>query len=59
MKSKLIISSALLVAICCLVGCDSKLGGDIDTKNETANTPNELTKQSMNQYIDPAQSVYK
>lgn len=58
MKKLVIMSSVLIVVLCCLIGCDSKLGGDIE-QNQGASVPNEIVKQDMQKYIDPSKSVYK
>ncbi len=59
MKRVLILSSVLTIALCSLIGCDSKVGGDVDSSDQKSNVPNEIVKRDMNNYIDPAQEVYK
>lgn len=58
MKRVVILSSTVLTVLCCLAGCDSRLGGDVED-NQRATTQNEIVKQDMESYIDPSRSVYK
>ncbi len=58
MKKLVIMSSVLIAVLCCLIGCDSKLGGDIE-QHQGASVPNEIVKHDMQNYINPSESVYK
>ena len=58
MKRLVILSSVLTAVFCTLIGCESKLGGDIED-NQRASVQNEIVKQDMNNYINPSESVYK
>ena len=51
-------SSILTAVLCSLIGCESRLGGDIED-NQRASVQNEIVKHDMNNYINPAESVYQ
>lgn len=58
MKRLVLMGSILTAVFCCLIGCDSKMGGDVED-NQRATTQNEIVKRDMENYINPAESVYK